>query len=179
MQIPEWFERALSAQFDNRLRIRWSREKHQFLIEQKVGRRKLPRKQISPFDDAAIQWTDGYEFVLGVTPGDRAQCPHCGKDSHVPVMRMKFAKCEHCVKDFRACYWPLGDGLLGWLRYTDPYRGGLDRLLADVESADKDREQNHGKQYRNYREDVIRDSFNKIFEIQSVGYTGREKAWIR
>lgn len=179
MQIPEWFARELRAQFNNRLRIRWSRQAQQFLVEQKIGRRRQPHEKISPFDDEAIRFTDGYDFVLGVTPGDRAQCPKCHQDSHVPVMRMKFAKCEHCGKDFRACHWPLGEGLLQWLRFTDPYRDGVDRIAADLDATDRARERAQVTHHRDQRADIIRDNFTRLFDIQSVGYTGREHAWVR
>lgn len=173
MNIPQWFAEALESQFLGRLRVRWSPQAHQFLIEQKIGRRKLPKRRVSELDDHGIRLRDGYEFVLGVTPGSRAQCPHCGNDSKVPVMQMKFATCDSCGKEFRACHWPLGDGLLEWLRFTDPYRDGLERMLKDVEAQDLNRDLKAARAKKNEREDILRDNFTKLFQIQSVGYTGK------
>jgi hypothetical protein len=177
MTIPSWFSSALRAEFDNRLRVRWSDSQQQFLIEQKVGRQRAPKRRIDPLDDRAIQLRDGYAFVLGVTPGDRTSCPRCHRGTHVPVMRMKFATCEHCNKEFRACYWPLSDGLLQWLRWSDPYRDGLQRMERDLLDHEAGQAVAKRRALSNDLENITKDEFTRLFDIQSVGYTGREKAW--
>lgn len=177
MTIPSWFSAALRAEHDGRLRIRWSDRAQQFLIEQKnfPGRGdKVPAGD----SDRAIQLRDGYVFVLGVTPGDRAKCPRCGLSTRVPVMKMKFATCSHCNKEFRACYWPLGWGLLQWLRWSDPYRDGLDRISRELDRHDSAQQGAKRRALSNDIEDITKDEFTNLFQIQSVGYTGNEKMWI-
>lgn len=171
--VPESFARSLTKQLPG-LRIRWSEKQRQYHIEQKVARALTPHRRISPLEDAAIRYRDGYGFVMAITQGDRTDCPKCHATTHVPVMRMKEAKCEKCGHSFRAAFFPLNDFLLEYLRYSDPYRGGIERLMAEVDKADADREQRSSREVKNEVEAATKDLATALMGIQSVGYTGRE-----
>lgn len=171
---PESFLEALRLQFDGRFRLRWSEGTSQWHLEQKVGRGRPPHKKVSPLDDRAIRWKDGFEFLLAVTPGDRTRCPSCQMVTKVPVLKMQYAKCEWCEKEFRACYWPLGEALLQHLRYLDPDRGGAERVLRDVEDAEYLQEFRRKRRVREEAKDAVWDDWRTLFNIPSVGYTGKE-----
>lgn len=171
---PADFVRQLNDQFAGRLRLRWSDSAKQWHIEQKVGRQKAPHRKVSNLDDRAIRWRDGYEFLLAVTPGSSTSCPNCGMWTKVPVLEMRYAKCQVCGKEFRACYWPLGDHLLQWLRYGDPDRGGLERMMRDLENEEYSKEFWKTRAQRSYRRDVIWDDWRHLFDVPQVGYTGKE-----
>jgi hypothetical protein len=167
---PKSFTNSLSVQLPH-LRIRWSNATQQWHIEQKVGRQTLPKHYVKPNDDRAIRLRDGMEFVLAITPGDRAGCPQCGTTVHVPVMCWKEAKCSKCQHTFRAMYWPLNDALLEHLRWSDPYRSGLERVWKDLTEGEARQARVKRRDRNNYLEDATRDLYNGIHGIPTFGYT--------
>jgi hypothetical protein len=112
-----------------------------------------------------------------VEPGDRKPCPRCRRVTHIPTLRFVEAECEHCAHRFRAVYFPLGEWLLEHLRRTDPYRGGHERQFAELEAADVAREKARKRQLAHHTEAVWKDAFTQVFDIPSVGYTGKEAMW--
>lgn len=171
---PQSFLDTLASEHGGRLRVRWSDKEQQWHIEQKMGRTRMPKASVSVLDDKAIRLRDGYEFLLAVTPGTQTRCPRCAKWVKVPVLEMRYAKCGECHKEFRACYYPLGDALLEWLRYSSPDRGGLERVFRDADRAAEAKEFWDTRRQRGRRQDAIWDDWRQLFGIQSVGYTGKE-----
>ena len=178
VEAPEGFRKSLERQFDGRLRVRWSEAKGEWHIEQKMRRSRLAHKRLvggSYEDDEVVRAADGYAFVLAVRPGNRMPCPKCGKVLGIPELRMKRSTCPLCGASFLAVYYPLGDMLLEHLRYTDPYRDGLDRIFQDQERAEQQVKATQIRDRHNEGEAVWKDHFTQIAGIQSVGYTGVEK----
>ena len=170
---PAGFLAALQSEHHGRLRIRWSDSQCQWHIEQRVGARRPPRGRLDHLNDRAVRWQDGFEFLLAVTPGTTTRCPKCSLEVKVPVMSMTYAKCGWCGKEFRACYWPLGDMLLEWLRYGDPYRGGLERMFTEADESAHKREFWETRARKGARKDAIWDDWRQLMGIEQVGYTGK------
>lgn len=179
MTIPGWFEEELHRESDGRYRVRWSPKRSRFQVEEKVARKVLPRRPIESIDDDAIRATDGYALVMEVCPGDRTQCPRCGRSTHVTKLRVATSRCEWCQKEFRAFFWPLSDSLLQHLRYINPDRGGWERVMPQVDQSESRREAAMRRARHNATEAIWKEDFNRAFDIQSVGYTGRERMWQR
>lgn len=173
MTPPSSFVDSLKKQLPH-LRIRWSRKGGVWHIEQKVARATQLRRYVSEWDDLAIRARDGYAFVMAVTNGDRIGCPRCGKTVHVPIMRMQSAHCPACSTQFRAVFYPLGDALLEHLRSTDPYRGGVERQMRELERHEQYVEDRKRRQVRSEVEDATKDLANRLLGIPQWGYTGKE-----
>lgn len=128
--VPAAFQAALTREFGDRLRIRWSLAKHEFHIEQRVGRAALAPFRIDERDDRFIRARDGYAFVMAVKAGTRVPCPTCGLDCRVPELHTGEIVCRYCesVRNQRGRqfggYWPLSDILIDHLKRIDPYRDG-------------------------------------------------------
>jgi hypothetical protein len=177
IEAPASFRASLERQFDGRLRVRWSEAKGEWHIEQKMARSRLARRRVAAGTvehDEVVRAADGYVFVLAVRPGNRVPCPKCGKVLGIPELRMKRSTCPLCSHSFLAVYYPLGDMLLEHLRYTDPYRDGLDRIFKAQEDAEQQVKAAQHRERHNEGEALWKDHFTQIAGIQSVGYTGRE-----
>jgi hypothetical protein len=167
--------------------VRWSNTRNEFLVEQKVNRGSAVMSEglwqrwnslseadrLSKLDDL-IRAQDGYAFVLSVKPGDRMPCPRCKRVARIPVLEMREAKCPHCHKRFRAVYYPLGPMLLEHLRYTDPYRGGLERVERDLEVAEEHRLYQGQRKFSRETEAAWKEDKLRLFQGDMVGYTGKE-----
>lgn len=175
MEAPKAFVDSLERQFNGRLRVRWSEARSEWQIEQKTRRARVPKRRIEagrPDEDRLRRAADGYQFVLAVKPGNRDRCPKCRTMQGIPELRMVQTKCVRCQAPFQSVYYPLGDMLLEHLRYTDPYRGGTERVFADQDKADAAVRAAQARQHHNEFENVIKDSFNEIANIPTFGYTG-------
>jgi len=177
MRVPGWFDRQLAVEFDRQLRLRWSAARQAFQVERKIRRSTFAPRFTR--DDDAVRIADGYDLLMEVAGGDRLPCPRCSATVKLPVQEMREAKCGRCRRTFRAVYWPLNDSLLQYLRYVDPVRGGIERVFAEVEGAELERERARRREMRNYGEAVWKDDYNRLVGIPSVGYTGRERMWER
>ena len=173
----ESFNHQLGVEFDHKLRLRWSLRRGTWQIERKTARASAPKRPVDSLDDEGIRYVEGYHLVMEVAPGDRAKCPKCSRGTHIPVMRMKEAVCEHCGRVFRAVYWPLSDSLLERLRYTDPDRDGIDRVFAEVDRAGEERERLSVRQRHHQTEAIWKDAKRQAFDSAGVGYTGNERMW--
>lgn len=177
LSMPSWFQAQLQAEFDNQLRLRWSTARKTWQVERKTRRAIQPKRPVDSLNDEAIRYLDGYNLVMEIAPGDRVRCPRCSRTTHVPVMQMKEAVCEHCRRSFRAVYWPLSESLLAYLRFSDPDRGGIERVFADVDAWEVAREQQMRRQRHHQTEAIWKDMRRQAFEIAGVGYTGKERMW--
>lgn len=173
MTPPKSFVDSLQKQLPH-LRIRWSRQSGMWHIEQKVGRSIEVPFFVSEYDDRSIRARDGVLFVMAVTNGDRIGCPRCKAEVHVPIRRMAQAICPRCRAAFNAAHYPLADTLLEHLRYSDPYRGGVERQINEIDLHNERRDLAWERSHRNEANAVAADLFPQLMGIPKVGYTGRE-----
>ncbi len=127
---PDSFVEKLEREFRGRLRIRWSNQDSAWHIEQKVARGLFPgtKPTKAGWDetfDKYIRQRDGYAYLMTVTVGDWIPCYRCKKDLKVPYYETEQVKCGYCYSIGRdtfvpAVHFPLGDGLLGYLKSIDP-----------------------------------------------------------
>jgi hypothetical protein len=178
MDVAKEFTSRLRRDFNDRLRIRWSKKRGEWHIEQKVGRAALPPIYISEVDDDLIRAKDGYAFVMAIRPGDRMPCPDCGLTLRVPVMQIAETTCDYCRYKGRygrhsAAYFPLGDLLIEHLKKISPERRPkkftemLDAKNAAV-LASRQRE------FENEFEATTKENWSRMIGIPSWGYTGKE-----
>jgi hypothetical protein len=174
MTPPKSFVDSLQKQLPH-LRVRWSRQGEMWHIEQKAARRVELPFYVSEYDDRAIRARDGYVFVVAITDGDRIGCPRCKAEVHVPVLQMRQATCPRCRAAFHAAFYPLADALLEHLRYTDPYRGGVERQMSEIDIHNERRDYRKRRDALNEAGAVAADLFPQLHQIPQVGYTGKEK----
>lgn len=177
--VPPDFARQFFREFPD-YRIRWSFAKRCWLIEQKCGRGSLKPIHIDPHDDQLIRAKDGYWLVMEIQPGDRMPCPVCDNTVKVATRRFSEARCENCIAHgrdgrFMAGHYPFGESLLEHLRHTDPLRGGVQRLQREADAANQRRLAAAERETQRIVEAGTKDAFSRIFDIQSVGYTGNSK----
>lgn len=96
----------------------------------------------------------------------------------VSEQKFKTSRCGHCNKEHKAFFWHLGESLLEHMRKVNPLTGGIDRVFQEVDKKTLNRNITNRRDGRNYREDVGKDTFNYVHEIQSVGFTGRSNRFI-
>ncbi len=184
MSPPQEFVHRLSREFGGRLRIRWSPRREEWHIEQKVGRALGdPPRHIPDWHDQWVRARDGYHFLCAIRTGDRMPCPICRQSIPVPIMRMGEAMCQACkdakrtARGWYVSFWPLGDGLIEQLRKMDPLRTWHEEVPRELRDADARRDAQQARNLHNAIEPATKDAFTQLFEIQSVGYTGKEHAW--
>ena len=179
MYNTDRFQDRLQEVFGGRLRIRWSTARHEFHIEERVGRAVVPPIRIQEGRDDLIRARDGYAYVMAVRPGDRMPCPHCGRTLRVPVFQSGIAVCGDCSAAqqrnvvFPAAYFPLGENLIDHLRSIDPLR---DTTRDNVKAADTHNKQIEAAEQRdlkNFGEDITRDAITTSENFPMVGYTGK------
>lgn len=180
MQIPTRLQERLEREFGGRIRMRWSNQRGEWHVEQKVGRAQSPKFYISNEDDAAIRAKDGFALVMRVRPGDRMPCPACGSTLKVPMFEIREVSCDYCRyrgHDGRhlACYFDLeSDRLVEHLIRIDPNRHWSNKLVERIDAANDALLAQREKDFRNTIEAVTKDNFKQIADIPMVGYTGRE-----
>jgi len=183
--IPQSFLDSFKAEFGDEYRFRWSFKTRSFHLEQKVGRAALSPSFIDAADDQSIRARDGYALVLTLQPGDRMPCPGgCGLDLKVPVFTFKAVTCPRCKwlgrdGSYPVGYFPFSESLMDYLKYLDPKRGGQRRVVADADKRTRDAEEDRMKNISRQGEGALYDAYNRIAGIESVGFTGRERAWDR
>ncbi len=145
--IPDDFYRRFLSEFPE-YRIRWSRKKENWQVEQKCHNGFLPPLRVDPFDDTLIRARDGYWPVMEFQPGTRMACPaivdfstkqRCESTLTVPTRRGAEVICPTCRKAGRdgrtmASFWPFDECLIEHLRFSDPLRGGIKRASAAAEA---------------------------------------------
>lgn len=141
------------------------------MLEEKAGRSRLPSRKITEIDDAGIRAKDGYRYVLEVRPGTTMPCPKCKAETKVPVMEFKEAKCTRCGKTWPCAFFPIGPSLLEHIRKIDPYRGGLERTIQQLEADDLAFRKYQQKQIDSFTRDAIMDNLDQFLGVPKVGYT--------
>ena len=191
--VPEGFAEELKREFAGRLSIRWSKAERAFVVEQKQGRettlhlrpaKRHPGMSSPRWTDELLRYEDeryrrkkGLARVCAVSVGDRVPCRRdgCVGVIKVPLGKVVSKACPVCDTPSKPVgFFPLNNWLLEELRRTDPYRGGLERVFADLDKQDAERVRLAARKLKNHTEDVWKDAFTKVFGIESVGYTGKE-----
>lgn len=178
MNIPTEFSARLQSAFNGRLRLRWSEAKHEFHLEQRVGRA-LSNIPIVNRDDERIRARDGYLFILAIQPGTRMGCYRCSTTLNVPVHEFREIACPMCRLSGReykipAGYFPLTDTLIDYLKTLDPMRGASAEQRAKVDAANERILLDQRKRLVNDTSDAFSQDFSRIAGIPSVGHTGKE-----
>lgn len=171
--VPAWFTAQLAAEFDGQLRLRWSLRKQRWLIERRVGRVRPWTGPLDPADDRAIQARDNVQTVLEVTPGSHTPCPKCGQVTQVAFKRFEETKCSRCRATFRAVFFPLGADLLQHLRWSDPDRGGLERVFTSVDVEQEQLQRSKRSAFRTQHEAIWKEDKYRLLGIPLSGYTGK------
>lgn len=187
MYIPEWFEETLQRDFNGRFLIRWSSAKQCFALMERVARgvairparlhQKLQRLSEADREEFLFRLRTGTNTFVSIYPGARCACPSCGAKVLLEKHRWQFAHCAACGKDFNAVAYELGHLLLERLRFLNLETGGDERIIAEMDTADAESKRQKKRDDRNYLEAVVKEDFNQIMNIQSVGYTGKEQSW--
>lgn len=177
---PDWFLERLEREHDGQMRIRWSRARGEWLIEEKIGRAALPPRREDPLDDDFIRARDGYGYLMSVRPGTRMACPLCGLDMSVAVRRSAECVCEHCRRKGRrsrwvAGFWPLDESLLEHLRKltrTDT----LERIKAEEARWALEEKWADDVQQRELRSALFDAA---IESLPTFRFAGQTAAWVR
>jgi hypothetical protein len=177
MLAPSSFLDSLHRVFDGRLRCRWSYKRNEFHIEYKVAPGRIVNCPVATEDDPAIRARDGYAFVLAVRTGDRMPCPVCGYELKVPLFELAETKCDYCRLSGRdgrypACYFPLNDRLIDYLRKIDPLRTWREGMAYRADAFNNRLMAQREREFENIVEDAIKDDYRKVAQIPTV-YLGR------
>lgn len=179
-EAPDSFVSRLRSILGEDYRIRWSSIGNDWHIEQRVGPRRAVDGVIREDDDNHIRARDGYWLVMRVRDGDRMPCPDCGTELAVPVRKIGEVLCDWCrsrglTGRHTAGFWPLDDQLLLELKRTRPENAK--ELVRQADERNRLRLAALKRDVANKGEDGILDRWTQLVGIQSVGYTGKEKAW--
>lgn len=174
MYAPAGFLNELDREFLSTVRIRWSKARDEWHLEERVGRSALPPTRISEVDDDMIRARDGYALIMRVRPGDRMPCSRCNATLRVPIRETKQIRCSRCGNRDVAAFYELNSTLLEHLRYshrsrTDPrsIAQRTDRNNANLDSARR-------RKMINELHASTSDNWNRMTERPTVGYTGKE-----
>ena len=177
-RVPSNFQQRLEEEFGDRLRVRWSNEREEWHVEQKVRRGLAGFPQDSEsnrFSDDLIRYADGYIWVMSIKQGSRFSCHKCHLPLTAPTREWKMVSCEHCrLKGYDhqrlAGHWPFDETLIEKLKE-------LEKSIDDMgRKANQKNALLQKQQLRQARQDTIDahlDDFNRIVGIPSVGYTGK------
>ncbi len=181
MNAPESFIEKLDTTFRGRLRIRWSPQRHAWLIEQKVKRGlfggfKPTKRGWDESIDRYVQTRDGVIEIMEVRTGTLMDCPKCGHELKVPFMHTTAIRCGFCrlkglTPSINAVYLPLNDTLIDYLKSIDP-----ENPISESNIERMDRENNlivelMEKDAMNAAEAGLLERFNRIAGIGQWGYT--------
>jgi hypothetical protein len=190
MKAPERFVERLEKEFRGRLRIRWSTQFNEWVIEQRVARGLFPgtkptKKGWDESNDNYIRHRDGYIHVMSVRTGDRMPCPKCGHQLKVPYMQTQVIRCDYCrLKGFEpsiaAVFIPLNDDLIHYLKKIDPENPLSERLAEDLENSNQSLAAEMERKVMRDTEAGLLERFNRIAGIPQTGYTKNAgKMWIK
>ncbi len=178
---PEQFVRDLERNFHGRMRIRWSNQKHEWVIEEKVARGLLPDEYTAADNDNAIRLRDGYGLVCSVKTGDRMPCPRCKLELKVPVHEFAEVRCPFCAHQGRsesivAGYFDLNDRLIQHLRRISAEYTWRDEILDEVKTSEIKQQESQERDLDNIGEAVASEGYNRMNEVLQVGYTSKTDA---
>lgn len=146
----ETFENLMNYRLGDGYRLRWSKEKSLWVIEQKIGRGVFEAYG-HPESDSTIRLRDGFALVLEFRTDPQFKCPSCGFHLFAPPMKIGEVRCSYCEEFgerqvFYTGYFPMCDKLLEKLEYSHPRRADVWRkemddknrqIVKDVERSDR------------------------------------------
>jgi hypothetical protein len=184
---PESFVERLEKEFRGRLRIRWSQEKGEWHIEQKVARGLFPgtkptKRGWDESRDRYVEHRDGYILVMSVRTGDRMPCPRCHMELKVPFMETTHVRCEFCrlqgrTTNVAAVFFPLSDSLIDHLKSIDPENPVSERLAEDLERQNAALSASMERDALRPGEARFEEDYRKIVGIPYAHLSGRTQMW--
>ena len=126
------------------------------------------------WDDDFIRSRDGYWYVMSVRQGDRMPCVKCHTTMKVPIRKTAESKCSTCGKRHRAAFYPLDDLLITHLKWIDPLTDGPFRVARKSKEQNRRAQKSRENAAYNDVEASAFENYNRLFDIKSVGYTGKE-----
>lgn len=187
MTPPELFVEKLDREFNRRLRIRWSHERSEWHIEQKIRRGLFPgerpsKKGWDETTDAYIRHRDGVIHVLSVRTGTVMNCPICNTEMKVPYMVTHYVHCPLCkmrgfTRGFAVVHFPLGDALIDYLRRIDPDNPISERLSEDLDRQNEALAATMEQDAVNQGTAAFEDDYRRIVGIPTTHLSGSTKMW--
>lgn len=172
--VPQYFQDRLTSVFGEEYRLRWSIREGAWHLEQFLGQRALRWNKHRPLDvwhDELVRARDGYTLAMSIRPGTSMPCPRCGLTLAVPVREVREVRCVHCIRNgfdgkYKACFFPLEEGLIDYIKARTPSYSGRTAVEA-VAEADR---ANAYKDYVNERQvdhgrDALKDAFLDQFPV--------------
>jgi hypothetical protein len=179
------FEDKLHSAFRGRLRIRWSLERGEWHIEQRVKRglfagQRPTKRGWDETHDRYIQNRDGVILIMSIRTGDRMPCPRCGSELKVPYYETHHVKCELCSlrgkpKHVAAVYMPLGDKLIGYLKSIDPENPISESLAEDLDRQNMALAASMERDALRESEAAFHLNYNRVVGIPEWGYAGMKR----
>ena len=189
MNPPDSFVEKLDREFRGRLRIRWSTERQEWHIEQKIRRGLFPGTKPSKLGwddttDAYIRHRDGVVQVMSVRTGTLMDCSRCGTELKVPYMETHFVSCPYCKlrgknSTFAAVHFPLGDSLIDYLKKIDPENPASERLAEDLDRQNEMLSATMERDALREGSAAAAERYNRLVGIPQVGLSGKTKMWIQ
>jgi hypothetical protein len=190
MTAPESFVEKLDREFRGRLRIRWSAERSEWHIEQKIRRGLFPGTKPSKLGwdettDAYVRHRDGVIHVMSVRTGTAMDCPKCGTELKVPYMETHFVRCPLCqlrgyTNAYPVVFFPLGDSLIDYLKKIDPENPLSERLNEDLERQNEALAAQMERDALRPGEARAHADYNRLVGIPQTGWTRNStKMWIQ
>jgi hypothetical protein len=169
---PQDFQDKLHNAFDGRLRLRWSNQRGEYQIEQRVARG-IVNFPAPDDQDEQIRLKDGYFYVMSIRNGDRMPCPKCHHTLKVPIREVRELKCGACEargQDYRviAGYYPLDDQLLNYLKMIDPLRGASKEMRARIDKHNAEFTDKQRDKVLTQLRDAAEDDFTRIAGIPTT-----------
>lgn len=187
MTVPEHFEQKLEREFRGRLRIRWSHERHEFQIEQRVRRSLAPgwTKKHRAWDDTSddyIRHRDGYVLLVAIRVGTKMPCPRCQTELDVPFNETKNIICAYCKLQGKsphiaAMHVPLNDTLIDYLKRLDPENPISERLNEDNDRQNAALVAAMEQDATNAAVSGFEERYRRIVGIPQVGLSGATAFW--
>jgi hypothetical protein len=192
MEAPREFLDRFEEEFGHNYRLRWSDARHEWHIEQKIGRGFRQDFDISPksekdyrvaYDDR-IRARDGYILTMAIAPGTQTRCHECDTWVKLPAFRFETISCPYCSMKGRkellnVAYFPLGESLLEHLRYIDVFNGGNERVREAVARRNRFVEDEALADFRRETNAALKERFNRLVGIPQWGYSGSQSYWQR
>lgn len=189
MYPPDSFVEKLEREFRGRLRVRWSAERNEWHIEQKIRRGLFPGTKPSKLGwdettDAYIRHRDGVVHVMSVRTGTLMDCPKCGTELKVPYMETHFVSCPLCklrgfTNAYSVVFFPLGDSLIDYLKKIDPENPISERLNEDMDRQNELLAETMERDALREGTAAASERYNRIVGIPQVGLSGKTKFWQR
>lgn len=186
LTIPPTFRARLDAEFQGRIRVRWSYQRNCFVVEQQESAAIHPGELFTHSnDDIAIRARDGYGLLFELWTGSTAACL-CGADIPLTPSTIKVYECPTCqVRHGRTRQLPIAsfdftEGLLEALCRLDYIAHNTESPKDAVrrawhanlrKKAAKDKAIAADRQLR------LRDDWHRLYNVPRTGYRQDTPYW--